>query len=158
MEQSQYLISAGLIVSGLTSILQVSQIKIPYIGVTVGTGLISVMGTSFTFLPVAREAIAQVYMYVCVALVVPLQKIKERRAAVLNELSKLSRVFFSSCCTSQPPPLQLQQEISEDFFQCVMKYLIYIRGGGILISFPLSPSPRYSPHANASCGSDEDQG
>ena len=59
-EQTQYLISAALIISGLTSILQVSRVKIPFIGITVGTGLVSVMGTSFTFLPVARDAISQV--------------------------------------------------------------------------------------------------
>lgn len=58
-EQTQYLISAALIVSGVTSWIQVSQIKIPRTGITIGTGLISVMGTSFTFLPVARDAIAQ---------------------------------------------------------------------------------------------------
>ncbi|CAM9171480.1 unnamed protein product [Ascophyllum nodosum] len=58
-EQTQYLISAALIISGLTSILQVSRVKIPFIGITVGTGLVSVMGTSFTFLPVARDAISQ---------------------------------------------------------------------------------------------------
>ena len=72
---SQYLISAALIVSGLTSILQVSRFKIPVIGVTVGTGIVSVMGTSFTFLPVARDAMSQVtpadkrrkvvYIYAC---------------------------------------------------------------------------------------------
>ncbi|CAM9667929.1 unnamed protein product [Pylaiella littoralis] len=57
--QSQYLISAALIVSGITSIIQVIQIKIPKTNIVIGTGLVSVMGTSFTFLPVARDAIAQ---------------------------------------------------------------------------------------------------
>eukprot|EP00904_Undaria_pinnatifida_P010137 jgi/Undpi1/6253/HiC_scaffold_20.g08737.m1 len=58
-EQTQYLVSAALIVSGATSLIQVSQLKIPRTSITIGTGLISVMGTSFTFLPVARDAISQ---------------------------------------------------------------------------------------------------
>ncbi|CAN0382306.1 unnamed protein product [Ectocarpus sp. 12 AP-2014] len=58
-EQIQYLISAALIVSGITSIIQVVQVKIPKTNIVIGTGLVSVMGTSFTFLPVARDAISQ---------------------------------------------------------------------------------------------------
>ncbi|CBN76200.1 uric acid-xanthine permease [Ectocarpus siliculosus] len=58
-EQIQYLISAALIVSGITSIIQVMQVKIPKTNIVIGTGLVSVMGTSFTFLPVARDAISQ---------------------------------------------------------------------------------------------------
>ena len=58
-EQTQYLISAALIVSGITSIIQVMQVKIPKTNIVIGTGLVSVMGTSFTFLPVARDAISQ---------------------------------------------------------------------------------------------------
>lgn len=59
-EQIQYVISTSLIVSGIASFIQVSRFKIPYTNVVVGTGLISVMGTSFTFLPVAIDALAQV--------------------------------------------------------------------------------------------------
>ncbi|CAN0221317.1 unnamed protein product, partial [Hapterophycus canaliculatus] len=54
-EQTQYLISAALITSGITSIIQVMQIKIPKTNIVIGTGLVSVMGTSFTFLPTCSE-------------------------------------------------------------------------------------------------------
>ncbi|CAM9461477.1 unnamed protein product [Choristocarpus tenellus] len=58
-EQQQYLISASLIVSGITSLIQVCQIRIPKTSIVIGTGLISVMGTSFTFLPLAQAALSQ---------------------------------------------------------------------------------------------------
>lgn len=54
----QYMISSALIVSGLCSIVQVMRFKIPTFGLYksgrlfLGTGMVSVMGTSFTFLPV----------------------------------------------------------------------------------------------------------
>ncbi|CAM9246050.1 unnamed protein product [Discosporangium mesarthrocarpum] len=57
--QQQYLISASLIISGITSIIQVARIKIPFTSIIIGTGLVSVMGTSFTFLPIAVEALRQ---------------------------------------------------------------------------------------------------
>lgn len=52
----QYLISASLIVSGLLTIIQVVRFKVRT-GLYIGTGLVSVMGTSFTFLPIARDVI-----------------------------------------------------------------------------------------------------
>eukprot|EP00913_Durusdinium_trenchii_P022203 g20863.t1 len=52
----QYMISAALIASGLLSLVQILRWKLIG-GYTLGTGLISVMGVSFTFLPIAREVV-----------------------------------------------------------------------------------------------------
>lgn len=60
----QYMISAALIVSGLTSLIQVTRfsVKAPSFyhanRIFLGTGLVSLMGTSFTFLPIAQTAIS----------------------------------------------------------------------------------------------------
>merc|ERR1719240_120586 len=51
-----YLISAAWTVSGITTIIQVFRAKLCG-GYYLGTCLISVMGTSFTFLPIAREMV-----------------------------------------------------------------------------------------------------
>lgn len=61
----QYAISAALITSGICSWINVSQFSIPFtekiFGRTLclGAGVLSVMGTSFTFLPVYEISIAQ---------------------------------------------------------------------------------------------------
>ena len=61
----QYAISAALITSGICSIINVSKLAIPFteqlFGKTkyLGSGVLSVMGTSFTFLPVFEIAIRQ---------------------------------------------------------------------------------------------------
>ena len=52
----RYMISAALICSGLLSLVQILRWKLIG-GYTLGTGLISVIGTSFTFLPIAREVV-----------------------------------------------------------------------------------------------------
>ena len=57
-EETRYLVSAGLIVSGIASLIQVHQLKVGRTGLVVGTGLISVAGTSFTFLPIAKSTAA----------------------------------------------------------------------------------------------------
>mmetsp|Transcript_39251 Transcript_39251/g.111119 ORF Transcript_39251/g.111119 Transcript_39251/m.111119 type:complete len:590 (-) Transcript_39251:291-2060(-) len=60
-EGKQYqaaLISYSLIVSGLTTIVQVTCLKIPKTPYQLGSGLLSVMGTSFTFLPIVQGAVA----------------------------------------------------------------------------------------------------
>lgn len=55
-----YLISSGLVVSGLMSIIQIVRIKL--VGrYRMGTGLISMSGTSFSFLPIAEATIKAVY-------------------------------------------------------------------------------------------------
>ena len=56
-DEKQYLISAGLISSGLLSCIQIYRLPIGETGYFVGTGLVSVLGTSFTFVPIARSAI-----------------------------------------------------------------------------------------------------
>mmetsp|Transcript_54216 Transcript_54216/g.172087 ORF Transcript_54216/g.172087 Transcript_54216/m.172087 type:complete len:636 (+) Transcript_54216:123-2030(+) len=55
-DSKQYLISASLITSGILTIIQVVRFRI-FGKYYIGTGLISVMGTSFTFLPIAREVV-----------------------------------------------------------------------------------------------------
>eukprot|EP00934_Nitzschia_sp_Nitz4_P006516 Nitzschia sp. Nitz4//scaffold238_size30058//23094//25088//NITZ4_008005-RA/size30058-augustus-gene-0.19-mRNA-1//-1//CDS//3329543546//6506//frame0 len=61
----QYAISASLIASGLCTLINVTKFPIPFsdkiFGSTkyVGSGLLSVMGTSFTFLPIFEIAISQ---------------------------------------------------------------------------------------------------
>ncbi|KAH8051864.1 xanthine transmembrane transporter [Aureococcus anophagefferens] len=53
----EYMISAAWITSGILTIIQVFRAKILGTPFYLGTGLISVMGTSFTFLPIAREMV-----------------------------------------------------------------------------------------------------
>jgi len=55
----QYAISAGLITSGICTLINVAQFKIPGTKFFVGSGILSVMGTSFTFLPIFEIAIQQ---------------------------------------------------------------------------------------------------
>mmetsp|Transcript_19329 Transcript_19329/g.36274 ORF Transcript_19329/g.36274 Transcript_19329/m.36274 type:complete len:653 (-) Transcript_19329:306-2264(-) len=55
-DSRQYMISAALICSGMLSLVQILRWKLIG-GYTLGTGLISVIGTSFTFLPIAREVV-----------------------------------------------------------------------------------------------------
>jgi len=54
----QYAIAASLIISGLCTILNCVQIPIPGTKFVLGTGMLSVIGTSFGFLPVYEAAIA----------------------------------------------------------------------------------------------------
>eukprot|EP00793_Prasinoderma_coloniale_P007046 PRCOL_00006898-RA len=54
----EYAIAASLIVSGLCTIVNCVQIPLPG-GFKLGTGVLSVVGTSFTFLPVFQAAIGQ---------------------------------------------------------------------------------------------------
>lgn len=61
----QYAVSAGLITSGITTIITVAKFSIPFSEkvfgrvIYVGSGVLSVMGTSFTFLPIYEIAISQ---------------------------------------------------------------------------------------------------
>lgn len=60
-DDAQYLVSTSLIVCGILSSIQISRFhlyKSPYY---LGTGLISVVGTSFSIIPVATGALAQMY-------------------------------------------------------------------------------------------------
>ncbi|GJQ08214.1 hypothetical protein GpartN1_g5.t1 [Galdieria partita] len=55
-----YMVSSALIASGILSIIQITGIKIGRTGYQLGTGLISVVGTSFTTLPVAQATFANI--------------------------------------------------------------------------------------------------
>jgi xanthine/uracil permease len=65
VELQQYAISAGLITSGICTLIQLSKVPIPYTErffgrqLFIGSGVLSVMGTSFTFLPIFELAIRQ---------------------------------------------------------------------------------------------------
>ncbi|EKX39438.1 hypothetical protein GUITHDRAFT_76385 [Guillardia theta CCMP2712] len=54
--ETEYLISAGLLSSGILSLISVTRFKVFNTGYFLGTGLISVLGTSFTFVPIAQAA------------------------------------------------------------------------------------------------------
>mmetsp|Transcript_20087 Transcript_20087/g.80139 ORF Transcript_20087/g.80139 Transcript_20087/m.80139 type:complete len:705 (+) Transcript_20087:131-2245(+) len=56
-DAKEYLVSAAWITSGLLTIVQVFRAKLGNSGYYLGTGLVSVMGTSFTFLPIARDMV-----------------------------------------------------------------------------------------------------
>jgi uric acid-xanthine permease len=58
-EIQQYLVSTSLIVCGILSSIQITRFHIYKSPYYVGTGLISVVGTSFATIPVAAGALAQ---------------------------------------------------------------------------------------------------
>lgn len=60
-----YLISAALIVASMASFVQVMQIKIPGTRFVIGSGLLSVMGVSFSFVPVAQQVISTLSQCAC---------------------------------------------------------------------------------------------
>ncbi|KAK6860556.1 hypothetical protein PG995_004192 [Apiospora arundinis] len=57
----QYLVSTALIVSGILSLIQITRFHILGTPYYLGTGLISVVGISFSIIPVAQGAFAQMY-------------------------------------------------------------------------------------------------
>ena len=57
-EKKQYLISAGLMTAGLLSLIHIYRLKLGASGYYMGTGMVSVLGTSFTFVPIARQSFA----------------------------------------------------------------------------------------------------
>jgi NCS2 family nucleobase:cation symporter-2 len=59
--QQRYLVSTALIVSGILSAVQITRFHIWKSPYYVGTGLISVVGTSFATIPVATGALSQMY-------------------------------------------------------------------------------------------------
>lgn len=59
-DQAAYLVSSSLIICGLMSVIQIVRIRLVK-GYYVGTGIISMSGTSFTFLPIAEAAIREMY-------------------------------------------------------------------------------------------------
>jgi len=60
-DMQQYLVSTSLIVCGLLSSIQITRFHIYGTPYYVGTGLISVVGTSFATIPVATGALSQMY-------------------------------------------------------------------------------------------------
>lgn len=59
--QQRYLVSASLIFCGIGSAVQITRFHIYKTNYYIGTGLISVVGTSFATIPVATGALAQMY-------------------------------------------------------------------------------------------------
>ena len=53
----QYAIASSLILAGIFTIVNCLQFKIPGTPYVLGTGVLSVLGTSFTFLPIFQNAI-----------------------------------------------------------------------------------------------------
>jgi len=60
-DQQRYLVSTSLIVCGILSSIQITRFHIWRTPYFIGTGLISVVGTSFATIPVATGAISQMY-------------------------------------------------------------------------------------------------
>ncbi|KAJ9381334.1 hypothetical protein DTO063F5_6256 [Paecilomyces variotii] len=60
-EITQYLVSTSLIASGMLSAIQITRFHIWKTSYYVGTGLISVVGTSFSIIPIATGALSQMY-------------------------------------------------------------------------------------------------
>ncbi|KAH7053222.1 permease family-domain-containing protein [Macrophomina phaseolina] len=60
-DQQQYLVSTSLIVCGILSSIQITRFHIWKSPYYIGTGLISVVGTSFSTIPVATGALSQMY-------------------------------------------------------------------------------------------------
>jgi len=60
-EMQAYLVSTSLIVSGILSCIQISRFHIYRTPYYLGTGLLSVVGTSFATIPVATGALGQMY-------------------------------------------------------------------------------------------------
>lgn len=61
VELTQYLVSASLICSGILSAVQITRFHIPFTKYYIGTGLISVVGTSFATITIITGAIPQMY-------------------------------------------------------------------------------------------------
>jgi NCS2 family nucleobase:cation symporter-2 len=60
-DQQRYLVSTSLVVSGILSSIQITRFHIWKTPYYIGTGLISVVGTSFATIPVATGALSQMY-------------------------------------------------------------------------------------------------
>ena len=60
-DDTQYLVSTALIVAGILSSIQITRFHIYKSPYYIGTGLISVVGTSFSIIPVTTGAFTQMY-------------------------------------------------------------------------------------------------
>ncbi|KID98343.1 purine permease, partial [Metarhizium majus ARSEF 297] len=59
--QQQYLVSTALIVSGILSAVQINRFRVPKTSYFIGTGVLSVVGISFSIIPIAQGAFRQMY-------------------------------------------------------------------------------------------------
>eukprot|EP00249_Psilotum_nudum_P015149 c25189_g1_i2 orf=522-1490(+) len=60
-----YSVSAALIVTSVASFIQILQIRIPFTKYVIGSGLLSVMGISFAYIPVAQNIIGNLKSCSC---------------------------------------------------------------------------------------------
>ncbi|MCO5603726.1 hypothetical protein L7F22_057877 [Adiantum nelumboides] len=60
-----YMVSSALIVTSLASFIQVYQLKLPFTKYVIGSGLLSVMGTSFAYVPVAQHVLPNLMSCSC---------------------------------------------------------------------------------------------
>lgn len=60
-DQSRYLVSVSLIISGLLSLIQITRFHIKGTKYYIGTGLVSVVGTSFATITIVEKAIPMMY-------------------------------------------------------------------------------------------------
>ncbi|KAH3671078.1 hypothetical protein OGAPHI_000789 [Ogataea philodendri] len=60
-DQQQYLVSCSLIISGILSAVQITRFKIPFTPYYIGTGLVSVVGTSFATISIVSKAFPMMY-------------------------------------------------------------------------------------------------
>ncbi|PHH61693.1 hypothetical protein CDD81_8038 [Ophiocordyceps australis] len=60
-DEQHYLVSTALIVSGILSCLQINRFRIPKTRYFIGTGVLSVVGISFSTIPIAQGAFTQMY-------------------------------------------------------------------------------------------------
>ncbi|GME78997.1 unnamed protein product [Ambrosiozyma monospora] len=58
---TQYMVSCSLIISGILSAVQITRFHIPFTPYYIGTGLISVVGTSFATISIAAKAFPMMY-------------------------------------------------------------------------------------------------
>ncbi|AGO10889.1 AaceriAFR622Wp [[Ashbya] aceris (nom. inval.)] len=60
-ETQQYLVGASLVVSGILSMVQITRVRIPYTKYYIGSGMLSVVGTSFGVLPLVQSIMPIMY-------------------------------------------------------------------------------------------------
>lgn len=63
-EDRQRVVSYGLMVSSIGTVIQVAQIRIPGTRYVIGSGLLSVVGTTFSFVPIVQEVLESQYRVV----------------------------------------------------------------------------------------------
>lgn len=64
-ENQAYLVSAALIVAAVASFVQIVQLRIPGTRYVIGSGMLSVMGVSFSFVPISQQVISTLSKCAC---------------------------------------------------------------------------------------------